>query len=80
MKNRIQIKEQMREKVISYVLAGFGLVAGLAWNEAIKELIDYIFPISRNTILAKFIYASVLTLIFILISFYIMKLFRVKKK
>ena len=51
----------MRTKTVGYITAGLGIVAGLAWNEAIRELIDFLFPNPGNTLVAKFIYAFLLT-------------------
>lgn len=56
------IETKVRTRVLGYVAAGFGFVAGLAWNDAIKALIDTFFP-ERGTVLAQFIYAITLTLI-----------------
>jgi len=42
------LRNEFRERTLSYVLAGFGLVAGLAWNEAIKTGIEYLFPMKAN--------------------------------
>ena len=55
------LKKQMRTKTVGYITAGLGIVAGLAWNEAIRELIDFLFPNPGNTLVAKFIYAFLLT-------------------
>lgn len=60
------LKREIREKTLTYIVAAFGLVAGLAWNEAIKSLIEYLFPLSQNTLLAKFIYAIVVTLLVVI--------------
>ncbi len=73
-----KIKREVKKRVLTYVTAAFGLVAGLAWNEAIKELIDYLFPIS-NSLLAKFIYAIIMTFVVILISLYLVKLLKKEK-
>ena len=74
-----KIKREVKRQVLTYVTAAFGLIAGLAWNEAIKELIDYLFPIS-NSLLAKFVYAIVMTFVVILISLYLIKLFKKEEK
>ena len=74
-----KIKREVKKQVLAYITAAFGLIAGLAWNEAIKELIDYLFPIS-NSLLAKFIYAIVMTFVVILISLYLVKLFKKEKQ
>lgn len=63
-----KLNELLREKTVSYILAAFGLVAGLAWNEAIKSLIEYVFPAAGNSIIAKVFYALVLTIILVVVS------------
>jgi hypothetical protein len=35
-----ELRLKVREQTVNYILAAFGFVAGLAWNEAIKSLID----------------------------------------
>lgn len=62
-----ELKREMRRRTISYIAGAFGLVAGLAWNDAIKSLIDFVFPLSGNTIIAKFIYALGMTFIIVFI-------------
>ncbi len=79
-KNNKKIKYLVKEKTASYLLAAFGLVAGLAWNEAVKSLIEYIFPTSQNTLLAKFVYALVLTVILVTVSSYLARLIKREKK
>jgi len=63
-----QLKKEARERTIAYVVGGFGLIAGLAWNEAIKALIEFLFPLSKNTILAKFLYAIIMTFIVVFVA------------
>lgn len=60
-------------KAMTYIAAAFGLVAGLAWNEAIKELIDQYFKASSN-IISKFIYAVFVTIIVVAVTMYISRL------
>jgi hypothetical protein len=74
-----EITEVAKEKTIGYILTAFGLIAGLAWNDAIKSLIEYVFPLSPNTLLLKFIYAILITLVVVLISNYLIKLTKNKK-
>ncbi len=69
-----EVRDEIRQKTIGYMLAAFGFVAALAWNEAIKGLIEYFFPIGQNTILAKFIYAMVITFVVVTASIYLAKL------
>lgn len=71
-----EIEKVLKEKVASYLLAAFGLVAGLAWNEAVKALIEYVFPAKGNTLIAKFAYALGLTIVLALVSVYITRIFK----
>lgn len=70
------LKKEIHQQTLGYILAAFGLVAGLAWNEAIKSLIETIFPVSANTLLIKFIYALLVTLVVVLITVYLSRLFK----
>jgi len=76
-----ELRQEVNKKVVSYITAGLGLVAGLAWNEAIKSLIDYLFPPSEgNGLLAKFAYALLITIILVIISLYLANLLSRDKK
>ncbi len=52
---------EVREKTMGYILAALGFVVALAWNDAIKSLIENIFPLDKNNLSAKFIYALIVT-------------------
>jgi len=54
-------------KALTFIMAAFGLVAALAWNEAIATLINFYFKSSSN-IVSKFIYAIIVTFIAVIIS------------
>ncbi len=56
------------DKAVTFLLAGFGFVAALAWNEAIQSLFTEIFGPSRGSLIAKFGYAVVITVIVTIIS------------
>jgi FtsH-binding integral membrane protein len=66
-----EISRRIKKQMYTYIAAALGLVAGLAWNEAIKALIDYVFPLSKNTLIAKFSYAGLITLVVVLITIYL---------
>lgn len=68
------MKEEIREKTSGYILAAFGLVAALAWNDAIKSLIEYFFPLNKNTVFIKFAYAFLITFLVVIISIYLRRL------
>ena len=71
-----QLQHEVRERTLGYVIAAFGLVAGLAWNDAIKALIEYFFPIKENTLSAKIIYAFLITLVVVACTMYLNRLFQ----
>lgn len=69
-----QLRAEVRQQTVGYILAGFGVVAGLAWNDAVKALIEYVFPLGQNTLLAKFIYAFLVTILVVVATVYLMRL------
>jgi uncharacterized membrane protein len=69
--NKTRLKIQ--EKTITLILGGFGLVAALAWNEAIKSLFEEMFE-KRGTLISKFFYAFLITIIVVIISIQLQKI------
>ncbi|MDZ4231658.1 MAG: DUF5654 family protein [Candidatus Pacearchaeota archaeon] len=65
-----EMSQETRERMAAYMTAALGLVVALAWNDAIKGLIEGIFPLSRGTVTAKFIYAFLLTLVVVFVTRY----------
>jgi hypothetical protein len=51
------------------------LVAGLAWNDAVKSLIDSLFPRSGDGVAAKFAYAVLVTVLVVLLVYYMERIF-----
>lgn len=76
MPNLNKTKKEFKKQTLGYVTAAFGLVAALAWNDAITALIEHWFSMEKNSISAKFVYALIVTLIVVIISFYLAKLFK----
>lgn len=70
------LNKEVRSRVAGYIVAAFGLVAGLAWNDAVKAFIEHVFPMKENTILAKFIYAISITLILVFVSVYVARILK----
>ncbi|OIP77465.1 MAG: hypothetical protein AUK17_03865 [Parcubacteria group bacterium CG2_30_44_18] len=66
-----EIKKQIKRQTLGYIAAAFGLVAGLAWNDAIKSLIEYLFPLAQNTLFAKFGYAALITVVVVAVTIYL---------
>ncbi len=75
-----RLRAEVRERTVGYILAALGLVAGLAWNNAVMALIKAVFPGTGSGVLAQFIYAVVLTVIVAIAVYYISKFFAAKKK
>ncbi len=71
----IKLRAEIRERTLGYMLAAFGLVAGLAWNDAIQTLIAYLYPLPENTLSAKFMYAVIISVVVVLISVSMSRLF-----
>lgn len=64
-------RKELLEQLVTLSTAGFGLVAALAWNEAIKSFVEqYIQPYFPNTaIYYKFFYALLITMIAVVITY-----------
>lgn len=66
-----RLEREVRDRTFGYILTALGLVVGLAWNDAIKELINFLFPLERNSLTVQFVYAILLTLIVVVATTYI---------
>ncbi len=69
-----ELAAKVREKVAGYILAGLGLVSALAWNDAIKALIEQWYPLGQDSVLAKLYYAFIMTLIIVVASIVVIKI------
>ena len=70
-------KKEVQTRTLGYIMAGLGLVSGLAWNDAIKAAIVYLFPNQdKNGLVAQFVYAIVLTGVVVIASVYLTRLFQ----
>jgi uncharacterized transporter YbjL len=54
-------KIQVMDTIAALMTAAFGLIAALAWNEAIKWAVDQVFPNSKG--MGLFIYAIIVTIL-----------------
>ncbi|MBU0596732.1 hypothetical protein KJ641_02440 [Patescibacteria group bacterium] len=74
-----KIQSEVTTQVIGYVVAALGLVAGLAWNDAIKTLIEFLFPMAGgNSVIIKFGYAFLITAVVVLITLLLTRAMRKK--
>lgn len=68
------IHRKILNTTITLILAGFGVVAALAWNDAIQSLVNLLFPLQKNTVIAKFFYAFLITIVVAIVSMRLKKL------
>ena len=62
----------MIEKFAALLTAAFGLVAALAWNDTIKAIFAQVFGEQSNMI-AMIVYAVVVTLVAVIVIYYVGK-------
>ena len=60
------LKEEVLDKIAALVTAAFGLVAALAWNDAIKAIFKEIFG-EESTVVPMLIYAIIVTIIAVIL-------------
>ncbi len=77
-KNRVE--RDLRKITAGYIIAAFGFVAGLAWRDLSIALVEYLFPMGKNTILAKFIYAIIISVALAFASIYVLRFIGKTKK
>lgn len=77
-------KKSLRVEILTnlsrLMAGGLGLVAALAWNDAIKSFFNRIFQKPEDNLMAMFGYAVVVTFIVVAASIYIGKATDVAKK
>jgi hypothetical protein len=67
------IKHALRKQSVGYIAGALSLVAGLAWNDVVKDLIMVLFPLQTNSLWAKLFYAGVITVVATVITVYLTK-------
>lgn len=75
-KEERSFKRELLQQLVTLSTAAFGLVAALAWNETIQEFVkQYIEPtIPGSGLLSKFVYALLITLLAVLITYQLSRL------
>ncbi len=68
----IDAKTLFLETFAALITAAFGLIAALAWNEAIKALIAQFFQ-AGNALIGLFVYAIIVTVIAVAVTYVIAK-------
>jgi len=67
------MKKEFLDKIAALITAAFGLVAALAWNDAIKEVFKQFFG-TTDQLAAMLAYAIIVTIIAVLVTIWIGKL------
>ena len=77
-----KLRLEILEKMFTMATAGFGLVAGLAWNSAIQDLFAKArFFGGSGGLFAKFVYAALTTAIVVFVAYYLGKaISKIKKE
>ena len=79
------VKSEVREKVAALLIAAFGLVAALAWNDAIKALFkgpcgsEGAGPLCALSSGGPWVYAIIVTIVAVLVAIWIGKYAEKKK-
>ena len=77
------LKSEMAKQMLTLATSGFGLVAALAWNELIKELVaQYIKPVigGSSGVISMAIYAVLVTVLAVVITYNLTKLIKKEEK
>ena len=61
------VAETVIKTIITLVTTAFGLIAGLAWNDAIQKLIESVMG-AGDALTGLFIYAIVVTIIAVIVT------------
>lgn len=61
------LKLEVVDKLANLAISGLGLVAALAWNDAIQEVFKRFFP-DRSGLIGMFAYAIFITVVIVLVT------------
>ena len=76
-----RLQKEALKQMLTLATSGFGLVAALAWNQFITELVEtYIRPLvgESSKLISSLIYAVIITLLAVLVTYNLAKV--VKKR
>ena len=66
-----EARRNVQKRMVAAIAAGLAVVIGLAWNDAIKAAIELVIPGDAASVLAKFAYALLITVIIGLALYFI---------
>lgn len=73
------MKEKFLDKFAALITAAFGLVAALAWNDAVKAIFATYLP-ETHTIIGQIFYATFVTSVAVIMTFWVARLSETAKK
>jgi uncharacterized membrane protein YidH (DUF202 family) len=73
-REKSEVIPRLRERILTLFSGALGLVAALAWNDAVQALFRELFPVQAHSIIAKFIYAIFLTVVVVYLLIKVEKL------
>ncbi|MBI3289963.1 hypothetical protein HYZ78_01045 [Candidatus Microgenomates bacterium] len=77
------MKREIARQMLTLAISGFGLVSALAWNNVIQGAIDiYIKPFvgGGSTLLSQAIYAVIVTILAVTVTYYLSRFAQGEKK
>lgn len=74
-----QIKFEFALSLKTLITSAFALIAALAWNDLVKKLLDKFFQSEDGSIRSQLVYAITITIITVMISYYLGKFVAEKK-
>lgn len=80
MKEQKKIRKEVMEKMLNLATTAFGLVAALAWNDAVKALFEKVFGTAGEQIVAKFWYALIVTTLVVVVTVYLSRMLNKEEK
>jgi uncharacterized membrane protein (DUF106 family) len=69
-KLRKELRINIIGQIVTFVTAAFGIVAALAWNEAVKAWLDYFIKTGKGA-LAMTLYAVIVTVISVIAALFL---------
>lgn len=69
-----RLRKSIMEKMLTLATSAFGLVAALAWNDAVKGLFEKFFGPEKEQLAAKLWYALLVTVLAVIVTIYLSRL------
>jgi len=74
-----EIKYEFARTLTGLISSAFALIAALAWNDLVKKGIDRFFRTEEGSLKSQLVYAIIITVITVFVSYYLGKFVAEKK-